>query len=197
MPMNDNPFSIDALCRRLEDYVGSYETDERMEEATAALVSNSTKLQIAAAKALGSWGGDRALEKLKNALLESYKNSNRFQLRGAIILELSTCIRDQDADWLLDLFFSVQGIWNKHELLPAVIGLAPDIAGNRLFAEIIAKDRDNRHAAMKAIAHMDYPERNRLLEIFENDNDAEIRRSANEYLGSITSKQIRKALFKD
>jgi HEAT repeat protein len=184
--------NVDEICKRFETY--TVETPERMREVSKALSDGTGKIQLAAVKVLGTWGGDKAIEELSYALLNCYRYNSRFQLREAIVLELSTCIRGKDAQWLLQLFFAVQGMWNKHELLPAVIALPPDAARDLLFKECGSQERDNRHAAMKAIAHMNYPERNRILEIFKNDEDPGIRRAAEEFLGKITSHQIRGAI---
>lgn len=82
---------------------------------------------------------------------------------------LSECVDESDVDWILDLYFSVSSVLAKHELLhPLVVNLSSEKARKRLLLECKSMDRDNRQAALKAIANMrdGFPDREAILEQF-------------------------------
>ena len=71
----------------------------------------------------------------------------------------------------------MQGWLPKHELLWLVTALPPAAARQRLVAALCDPRWDNRHAAVKAIGNMDYPDRRQLLQGLRADPDDDVRRS--------------------
>jgi len=65
-------------------------------------------------KILGNWGSRKCVEALKIALLKSYQRRDNYQVRGVIVKSLSKCVNLEDCEWLLDHYFNITGVLNKH-----------------------------------------------------------------------------------
>lgn len=174
------------ICARLKTLFGSKETPEAFDEVKAAISLRYVDVKCVAAQVLGGWGSPQAKYLLKNSLMESYNRNQNYQLRGVIVRALSSCLSETDSSWLLEHYFDVKGVLNKHELLPAVLALPPDSARKRLVLESASENRDNRQAAMKAIAHIGLKDRNELLSRFVQDQDKEISKAASYLISQST-----------
>jgi len=62
--------------------------------------------------------------------------------------------------------------------LKAIITLPLEGSGKRLEKETFSKNRDNRQAAMKALANMDYSRKEGMLNRLKNDPDKDISEGA-------------------
>ena len=174
------------ICARLKCLFGVKETPEAFDEVKTAISLRYIDVKYVAAQVLGDWGSPQAKDLLKKALIESYYRKQNYQLRGVIVKALSSCLSEADSSWLLEHYFDVNGVLNKHELLPAVLALPPDSARQRLVLESKSENRDNRQAAMKAIAHIGFKDRNQLLSRFVQDQDKGIRKAASYLINKST-----------
>jgi HEAT repeat protein len=166
---------------RLKEFGSRSATPEAREEIMAALESKWEGVQAVAAKVLAIWGGRESVAALRAWLIQCQQRKYGWAVRGVAVKALSECVDECDVDWILDMYFSVSGVAAKHELLhPLVVNLPPEAARERLMLECKSTDRDNRQAAMKAIANMRNGFRNReaILEQFTQDPDPQIRSGA-------------------
>ncbi len=167
------------ICKDLKSLIGEIETPERMAIVRGAISLRYRDVKCVASRVLGEWGSEDAKKLLKYSLFESYSKKDNYQLRGVIIKSLAKCLTEVDSEWLLNKYFGVNGVLLKQELLTAVISLPPESARERLIIESRSNNRDNRQAAMKAIAHIGFSDCHELLNMFIKDNDKDIREAAN------------------
>jgi HEAT repeat protein len=172
---------LKQITNRLKDFGSRTATPEARKEIMTALESKWEGVQAVAAKVLAIWGGRESVDALRAWLIQCQQRKNGWAVRSVAVKALSECIDECDVDWILDMYFSVSGVLAKHELLyPLVVNLPPKAARKRLMLECKSTDRDNRQAAMKAIANMRNKFRNReaILEQFTQDPDPQIRYGA-------------------
>ena len=159
-------------------------------EVRQALSSKWEGLQSRACRVLAAWGGREAVNELRSFLLDANAREFGWSIRGVVVDSLARCVAAEDTDWVLNHYFSIPGVLNKHELLPVVRALPIESARSRLLAESSSTDRDNRQAAMKAFANMEYPEVDRLalLSRLSEDQDSAIRSGAQALARGLTSR---------
>jgi HEAT repeat protein len=143
----------------------------------AALSSKWEGVQAVAAQVLGSWGDRECVERLREFLEGCFDRRYGWAIRGVVVRSLRRVVTAEDVGWVLDLYFSLPGWLPKHELLWLVTALPPRAARDRLVAALRDSRWDNRHAAVKAIGNMDYPDRRELLLQLRGDPEEEVRRS--------------------
>ena len=180
------------ICNDLKSLLRERENPERMEFVRDAISLRYRDVKCVASRVLGEWGSEDAKKLLKSTLFESYDKKDNYQLRGVVVKSLVKCLNEDDAEWLLNEYFEVSGILSKHELLPAVISLPPESARKRLVVESKSRDRDNRQAAMKAIAHIGFHDYHELLSIFIKDDDKDIKEAANYLIENKVMVQVEK-----
>ncbi len=172
------PPNLQQESAKLLALVGSKRNAAATETVETALASKWEGVQSAALRVLGSWGDSCSIEKLRDFLDRADKLEFGWSIRGVAVEELSRCVRAADAEWVLDRYFSLDGVLAKHEFLRVVLALPPQSARERLQAQCKSDDRDNRQAAMKAVGNMAYPDRKALLKPFLTDPDSGIRQGA-------------------
>jgi HEAT repeat protein len=91
---------------------------------------------------------------------------------------LAKLVESDDAAWVLDLYFGVPDWLAKHELLPLVRVLSPEVARARLVAGLRDSDWRNRQAAVTAIGNMAFPDRRKLLLPLVDDSVQNVQKSA-------------------
>jgi HEAT repeat protein len=152
-------------------------------EIVIALASKWEGVQAVAAEVLGRWGDRESVERLREFLVRCFDREAGWAIRGVAVRALRRVVTEEDVGWVLDLYFSLPGWLPKHELLWLVTALPPRAARERLVAALRDSRWDNRHAAVKAIGNMDYPDRQQLLWQLRADPNEEVRRSV-QLLGS-------------
>ena len=151
---------------------------EAQSEVAAALQHKREGIQSVAAQVLGAWGVRSSIAPLRQWFLECMDRESGWAVRGVAVRELSKLVESEDAPWVLDLYFGVSGWIAKHELLPLVKSLSPEAARSRLVAGLHDTDWVNRHAAVKAIGNMAFPDRRSLLSRLINDPHEIVQQSA-------------------
>jgi HEAT repeat protein len=147
-------------------------------EVLAALHHKREGIQSIAAQVLGAWGSRDSVAPLRDWLLECQQRDSGWAVRGVAVRQLAQLVEAADAEWVLDLYLSVPGWIAKHELLPLVAALTPEVARARLVHALRDPDWTNRHAAVKAIGNMAFPDRRHLLLPLIDDPDRNVRKSA-------------------
>lgn len=168
------------ITARLRQLGAKRPTPKARAEVVAALASKWEGVQAVAAEALGQWGDRECVELLRQFLVSCFDHKAGWTIRGVVIRALCPVITEEDVNWVLDLYFSLQGLLAKHELLGLVTALPSQSARERLVAALRDSRWDNRQAAVKAIGNMDYPDRRQLLQQLRNDPNDDVRRSVRE-----------------
>ena len=169
---------LSALAARLWSLAEQAPTPALRDEVIAGLRHKREGIQSIAAQVLGTWGGRESVETLRQWLLDCQEREFGWAVRGVAIRQLATLVEAQDADWILDLYFTVPGWIAKHELFPLVRVLSPEVARERLVGALRDADWVNRQAAVKAIGNMAFPDRRRLLLPLIFDPDPNVQKSA-------------------
>jgi len=151
---------------------------ERWTVLHAALQSKFEGTQSVALRVLGRWGGPDAVAALREFLIEAYNRPSSWAVRGVAAEELAKVVSTDDVARILDLYFRLDDVLEKHELVRLVIALPPDAARARLVAELRSGDPLNRQAAVKAIGNMPYHDRRALLWPLREDPHDFVRKSA-------------------
>jgi HEAT repeat protein len=165
-----------ATTARLRQLGTKRPTRETRAEVVAALSSKWEGVQAVAVEVLGGWGDRQCIDCLRQFLIDGFNREAGWGIRGVAVRALRRVTQD-DVDWVLDLCFSLYGSRPKHELLWLVVALPPQTARERLVAALRDPRWDNRHAAVKAIGNMDFPDRRQLLLQLQNDPDDQVQRS--------------------
>jgi HEAT repeat protein len=167
-----------AVTERLRSLGAKRPTPEARSEVVAALSSKWEGVQAVAAEVLAGWGDRECVGHLRQFLIRCFEREYGWAIRGVVVRALRRVVSEEDAGWVLDLYFSPPGLLPKHELLWLVAALPLAAARGRLVAALRDPRWDNRQAAVKAIGNMDYPDRQQLLRPLWADSDDNVRRSA-------------------
>jgi len=168
---------IGDISERLRAMQVRSENASRRAEVFEALRNKHEGIQSLALQVLGIWGGPASTKSLREFLMAAYERKAGWSIRGVAVNALSPWIAATDATWLLDLYFKLQGVVAKHELLPLVVRLPPDAARAALVKHLRDRDPENRQAAVKAIGNMPFSDRNALLRPLRDDPDDAVRGS--------------------
>ena len=172
---------LKQITNRLKELGSKPETPEARKEVMESLESKWEGIQAVAAKVLAIWGGRESVDALRAWLIQCHQRKYGWAVRRVAVKALSQCVDESDVDWILEMYFSVSGVHAKHELLyPLIVNLSSEATYKRLILESKSKDRDNRQAAMKAIANMrnGFHNRETVLAQFTRDPDPQIRDGA-------------------
>jgi len=169
---------LKVMTQRLRLLGADPPTVEARAEVVAGLSSKWEGVQAVAAGVLAGWGDRECIEQLRSFLTQCFEREFGWAIRGVVVRALRPIVTAADADWILDLYFSVAGVLAKHELLWLVVALPPAAARERLVGALSDGQWENRQAAAKAIGNMDYADRRQLLRPLCNDPDDPVRRSA-------------------
>ena len=177
---------LKELTRRIQELGENKPTESSRKEIESYLSSKWEGVQAAAIQALGAWGDRQSFETIKAFLVPLFERERGWTIRGVAIQALSPLITAEDADWVLDLYFTLRystdflpvPMGNKSEMILLVIKLPMTAARDRLFAALRDPDWENRHAAVEAIANMGYPNRRELFAPLCDDPNPVVRGSA-------------------
>lgn len=147
-------------------------------DVVSALQHKREGVQSIAAQVLGAWGVRESVAPLRQWLLDCLQRESGWAVRSVAVRELAKLVESADAAWVLDLYFSVPDWIAKHELLPLVRSLSPEVCRERLVAGLRDPSWANRHAAVKAIGSMAYPDRQRLLAPLIEDPHPTVQKTA-------------------
>ena len=162
------------LTERLRRLGTRRPSPEARTEVLAGLSSKWEGVQVVATGVLGRWGDRESVERLREFLSECFGREAGWGIREVIVRALRPAVTEADVGWVLDLYFRLEGWLPKHELQWLVIALPPRAARARLVAALRDPRWDNRHAAVKAIGNMDYPDRRELLLALRADPDEDV-----------------------
>jgi HEAT repeat protein len=165
------------VTNRLRQLGAKRPTPESWAEVAAALSNKWEGVQAVAAQVLGRWGDRESVEQLRGFLARCFGRRYGWGIRKAVVWALRPVVTEADVGWVLDLYFGLDGWLPKHELLWLVAALPPRAARERLVAALRDPRWENRHAAVKAIGNMDYPDHRELLLQLRDDPDERVRRS--------------------
>jgi HEAT repeat protein len=166
------------LTERIRAIAEMPETPDRRALAYDALGNKWEGIQAIAIQALGRWGGCESVTKLRAFLEDAFQRKSDHGIRGVAVRNLVGLITEEDADWILDLYFGLPESVLKHEIAPLVSVLPPHAARARLQAELRSANRLNRRAAVRAIGTMAIPNRRQLLWLMREDPDSSVREIA-------------------
>jgi HEAT repeat protein len=144
-------------------------------------------VQSVAAQVIAGWGGREAVEALRELLMRSYGKPHWWTMRGVAARELAKCIDETDAEWVLEHYFGQPNSRTKHEMTPLVWGLPVEAARVRVEAELSSADRENRRAALGALAWMPFPDKVALLRRLADDPEPSIRDAARSWIERLTA----------
>jgi HEAT repeat protein len=148
------------------------------EAVLAGLRSKWEGIQAIALDVLGRWGGSDSKVLLRTFLLEAFAREAGWAIRGVAVRNLAPLLTEEDAGWVLDLYFGSLDRLQKHELLRLVLALPAEAARPRLVRELRNPDSVNRQAAVKAVGNMPYTDRRALLLPLRSDPARFVRSSA-------------------
>jgi HEAT repeat protein len=166
-----------ATTARLRQLGTKRPTPATRAEVVAELASKWEGVQAVAVEVLGGWGDRQCVDCLRQFLVRCFDREAGWGIRGVAVRALRRVVTQADVDWVLDLYFRLSGWLPKHELLWLVAALPPQAARERLVAALRDPRWDNRHAAVKAIGNMDFPDLRQLLLPLWNDPDDDVRGS--------------------
>jgi HEAT repeat protein len=165
------------LTTRLRKLATRRPTAESRAEVATALQSKWEGVQAVAVEVLTEWGGRECIDQLRQFLTRCFERPRGWGIRHVVVREIQRIVTGRDVDWVLDLYFALLGWLPKHELLRLVIALPADAARERLVNALSDPRWDNRHAAVKAIGNMDFPDRWELLDALRDDPNKDVRAS--------------------
>lgn len=181
------PLEVDDKITRASEKLRAMmvrsENSTRRAEVLEALHNNHEGIQSLALQVLGAWGSTDSIGTLRTFLTQAWEREAGWSIRGVAVKSLAPHIRPADAEWVLELYFSRPALVEKHELLPLVVRLPVEVARETLVRRLRDSEAVNRHAALKAIGNMAFPDRHKLLRPFLDDPDKLVRGAARTLLG--------------
>lgn len=143
----------------------------------AALTSKWEGLQSVAAQTLGKWGDRASVAALRELWLKVQDRKNGWSIRNVVSTALAECVKEEDASWILDLYFDGQSKWD-FGLARAVCRLPVAATRGRILQESRSANILRRRAALDVASCLPQPEHLALLKRFSSDEDPEISSSA-------------------
>jgi len=169
---------LSELAAHLWSFAERAPTPDARAEVVAALKHKREGIQSIAAQVLGAWGTRDSIPPLRDWLTDCSTRDSGWAVRGVAVRGLAKLVGSQDATWILDMYFSAPDWIAKHELFPLVRSLSPQVARERLVAALRDPSWINRHAAVKAIGNMPFPDRRHLLLPVIEDPHETVQKSA-------------------
>jgi HEAT repeat protein len=161
-------------CARLRELGRSRPTEASRRTATDALRSKFESIQVEGGKLLGRWGGRGAVASLREWLLRSCQKPKSHAVRAQAAKALAQCLGPEDAEWILDLYFSRPKSADAYLLLPLIEALPWKTWLSRVSSEAKSRSVIRRRAAALAVARGSFPSRRELLQQLRLDTDRDI-----------------------
>lgn len=172
---------MDELQRRVAELraLGDQpSTAEHRHLVIQALHDKFEGVQSVALRVLGRWGDEESIAAIRSFLEGAFDRKSGWGIRRVACEALLPHVREEDADWVLDLYFELAHWVTKHEVVRLVVALPVQKARHRLVAELRSADHKNRQAAVKAIGNMPFPDREQLLSPMRDDPHPFVSKSA-------------------
>jgi hypothetical protein len=145
-------------------------------------------VQVKAAQTLATWRRPSSKTPLRELLLRTFSRRHGISVRKEVAKALAPFIGKEDADWVLDLYFStapkrtpVGTVIQINALMPLIAALPASSVAERIGRESKSLEANVRRAALFA-AHA-VGDRT-TVELFVNDSSADIRTTAANLLGA-------------
>src|SRR5215472_5061445 len=151
-------------CGRLRELGRSRPTEESRRIAMNALQSKFESIQVEGGKLLGRWGGREAVISLRDWLVRTCQKPRSHAVQAQAAKALAQCVDPQDAEWILDLYFSRPKSSDAHFLLPLICALPWKAWRSRITVEAKSTSVVRRRAAAWAVARNSFPGRREILE---------------------------------
>jgi hypothetical protein len=169
-------------CARLRELGRSKPNAESRRVATEGLKSKFESIQVEAGKLLGRWGGAEAVRALREWLLQTCARPKAHAVQSQAAKALAQCVAPQDADWILDLYFSRAKSSQAQFLLPLISALPWTTWRARVKAEASSALVVRRRAAALAATRNAFPGRREILQQLRRDTDPDVRSLAKWHL---------------
>jgi HEAT repeat protein len=178
--MADDPKEI---CSRLDNLAGSGPpAGPTLRQVEALLRHHREGVQVKAAQTLAKWCRPSSKTPLRELLFRTLSRRHGTSVRGQVARALAPLVNQEDAPWVLDLYFSVTPkrtpsgtLLQINALLPLVSALPVSTVAERIREEGMSSDANVRRAALFA-AHA---VRDRsAVEAFVNDPAPDVRATA-------------------
>jgi hypothetical protein len=166
---------LKAECSRLRGLGRSAPTLESRRAAIGALSSKFESIQVEGGKLLARWGGKQEVESLKKWLISTCAKPKSHAVRLQAAKALAPWVKLQDADWILDLYFSRTKAGEPHFLLPLISALPSKGWRSRIRKEIRSPSVTRRRAAALAVARNSFPGKRELLQRLRHDSEPDIK----------------------
>jgi hypothetical protein len=162
-------------CRRLRELGRSQPTEESRRIATEALRSKFESIQVEGGKLLGRWGGREAVASLREWLGRTCQKPKSHAVLGQAAKALAQCVGPQDAEWILDLYFSRPKSSDAYFLLPLICSLPWKAWRSRVTTEAKSPSVVRRRAAALAVARNTFPGKREILQGLRRDTEPDLR----------------------
>lgn len=147
--MGDDPKEI---CQRLDELAKSRpSTAETVRKVEMLLLHSREGVQVKAAQTLACWVRPSSKAPLQELLLRTVARRRGTSVRKQIAIALAPFLDDDDADWVLDLYFST----GFTELLPLLQALPGSSVVERIREESQSSTDSRRRAAIFAARTID------------------------------------------
>ena len=115
-------------------------------------------------------GGAEERARLREFYIAAFNRPFGWSVRAVAATALRPLLTAEDAEWVLELYFSRPDTLTQHEVYEhLVLALPPAAARTRLVAELRSSSAGNRQAAVKAIANLAYPDWHALIHPMQGD----------------------------
>ncbi len=173
---------LKELCNQLRSLGEQPPTEDSRAAVEAALGSKWWGVQVVAAKVLAKWADDRSIEQVKAWTVDCLFNRNFAMITPACRI-MATCIRPDDAEWLLDVYIPKAFTLNQFTLWESLRQMPLERVEKRLIQESKSLDRVRRLAALLASVGLgQYPLTHDLIQRFTLDPDPVVEREARWWL---------------
>jgi hypothetical protein len=187
MVIPDDPKSA---CAYLNELALAASTPDVFSAVVEALQHKKEGIQVCAGRTLARWNDRSAITPLRDWLLASLARAHGHACVGQAAYALARFVGENDAPWVLDLYFGKTNSVQKSCLRPLVAALPHAAARERIVNELHAEKASDREAAIRAAYALSFPDLSQMLLPAEMDNSPNVRNLA----AAIRSTAIRRAV---
>ena len=167
-------------CQRLHQLASEPPTRKARAEVLRALESDGNGVHRLAARALAIWGDRKSLR----SMLAEGLRPKRFAwvTREAAVNALLPILRDRDASWVLDAYFSAPNETVRKDLLPLVERLSNPALRRRVIRECRSATLWRRRAGLEICAAVHLQEQFEIYARLANDDNPRLAATARRLL---------------